>query len=333
MLKWRDRGTKKRLFILLAICCLFLLGVYRSMIWMPGQSYREALPPLTQDAKELATQLQVDVSAIATHPHNYIAYAELQKVTADLEAKMMAISPNFEVQEYAIAAQKFHNLILEIPGETKPEEIIVVGAHYDSVVGAPGANDNGSGVAAVLALARMFAQKPIARTLRFVAFANEEPPFFWTEDMGSLVYAKRCKAREEDIVGMLSLETMGYYSDEPGSQQYPLGLLDHVYPIQGNFISFVGNLNSTQWVRKVIGLFRKSAQFPSEGAILPGSVAGVGWSDHWSFWQMGYPALMVTDTAPFRYPYYHTHEDTPDKIDYERFARVVLGLKKVIEQL
>jgi Zn-dependent M28 family amino/carboxypeptidase len=151
--------------------------------------------------------------------------------------------------------------------------------------------------------------------------------------MGSLVYAKRCKACQDKIVAMLSLETLGYYDDAPGSQTYPIGLLDRIYPIQGNFISFVGNIASAALVRRVVGTFRAVAQFPSEAAILPNAVAGAGWSDHWSFWQQGYPALMVTDTAPFRYPHYHTLDDTPDKLDYDRFARVVTGLEAVIQTL
>ncbi len=132
---------------------------------------------------------------------------------------------------------------------------------------------------------------------------------------------------------MLSLETMGYYADELGTQQYPLNFLDLVYPTKGNFISFIGNLSSGKLVRQAIGSFRHSTQFPSQGVAMPSKIPGVGWSDHWSFWQMGYPALMVTDTAPFRYSHYHTMDDTPDQIDYERLARVVAGLEGVVDSL
>ena len=170
------------------------------------------------------------------------------------------------------------------------------------------------------------------RTVRFVLFANEEPPFFQTADMGSLVYAKRCRQRGENIVAMLSVETIGYYSERPGSQQYPppMGLL---YPSTGDFIGFVGNVKSRHLVRELVGSFRRHAQFPSEGAALPGSMTGVSWSDQWAFWQEGYPAVMVTDTAPFRYPYYHHPADTPDRLDYERMARVVDGLRAVLVDL
>jgi Zn-dependent M28 family amino/carboxypeptidase len=169
--------------------------------------------------------------------------------------------------------------------------------------------------------------------LRFVAFVNEEPPYFLSHEMGSSIYARRCKERGDKIEAMISLETIGYYSDAPHSQTYPSPGLGMFYPKTGNFIGFVSNIHSRALLCRVIGLFRKHAKIPSEGAALPAFVPGVSWSDQWSFWQQGYPAVMVTDTAPFRYPYYHSSSDTPDKLDYDRFALVVSGIQKVIEQL
>lgn len=205
-------------------------------------------------------------------------------------------------------------------------------AHYDTVIGTPGANDNSSGVAATLALARRFAKRNTDRTLRFVAFVNEEPPYFQTDQMGSRVYAQRCRQRRENVVSMLSLETIGYYDDTPGTQDYPppFGLL---YPSEGNFIGFVGNTESGDLVRQAVAAFRRNEKFPAEGGALPGEIPGVGFSDQWSFWQEGYPALMVTDTAMFRYPHYHEPEDTIDKVNFDRTARVVRGLEKVVAEL
>lgn len=184
----------------------------------------------------------------------------------------------------------------------------------------------------MLALARRFARLTADRTLRFVAFVNEEMPYAFTEKMGSRVYARRCRERGENVVAMFSLETIGYYSDTSGSQKYPapFGLL---YPSTGNFIGFIGNTRSGNLVRQVVATFRQNEKFPSEGAAVPEFVAGVGLSDHSSFWQEGYPAVMVTDTAMFRYPHYHESEDTIDKVDFDRLARVVRGLEKVIEVL
>ena len=195
------------------------------------------------------------------------------------------------------------------------------------------ANDNGSGVAAMLALARRFAQTPAQCTLRFVAFVNEEPPYFLSEQMGSFVYAGRCKARGDEISAMISLETIGYFSDAPHSQTYPAPGLGVFYPTVGNFIGFVANVHSRALLRRSIAFFRKHAGVPSEGAALPAFIPGVSWSDQWAFWQHGYPGIMVTDTAPFRYPHYHSATDTPDKLDYDRFTLVVSGMEKVIEGL
>jgi Zn-dependent M28 family amino/carboxypeptidase len=185
----------------------------------------------------------------------------------------------------------------------------------------------------MLALARRLAQKPAQHTLRFVAFVNEEPPYFLTEQMGSFVYAGRCKARGDQISAMISLETIGYFSDAPHSQTYPSLGLGVFYPTVGNFIGFVGNIHSRSLLRRAIALFRKHARLPSEGAALPSFVPGVSWSDQWAFWQHGYPGIMITDTAPFRYPHYHSATDTPDKLDYDRFALVVSGMQKVIKGL
>ncbi len=230
------------------------------------------------------------------------------------------------------AQRSVHNLEVEVGGRGRADEIVVIGAHYDSIPGCPAANDNGSGVAAMLEIARLLADRTFERTLRFVAFVNEEPPFFRTSRMGSMVYARRCRQRREKVVAMISLETIGYYSDEPASQRYPFPF-SLFYPSVGNFIGFIGNLASRRLVRRVVSSFREHTSFPCEGAAVPGWITGIGWSDHWAFWKAGYPALMATDTALFRYPWYHTPQDTVDKIDFERMALVVAGLANVVEDL
>jgi Zn-dependent M28 family amino/carboxypeptidase len=301
---------------------------------MPGESYHGELPPLTQNEIALQNALQQDVEKLAGEigRRNYLHYDGLIATTDFLEQHLSESGYKVKRQGYEIDNQSYYNLEVEILGTEKPQEIVVVGGHYDSVYTSPAANDNGTGAAATLELARLFAGKKPARTLRFVEFVNEEPPFFQTDNMGSLVYAKQCRDRKDNIVAMLSLETMGYYSDKIGSQRYPFPL-DKIYPLQGNFIGFIGNLGSRKLVHNVVESFRRHAKFPSEGATLPPMIPGVGWSDQWAFWQQGYPGVMVTDTAPFRYPYYHTDKDTPDKVDYERLARVVAGLEQVITEL
>nr|MCH9687406.1 M28 family peptidase [Deltaproteobacteria bacterium] len=195
-----------------------------------------------------------------------------------------------------------------------------------------GANDNGSGVAAMLELSRAFAGTPRGRTLRFVAFVNEEPPYFQEDSMGSVVYAKRSAARGEDIVGMLSLETIGYYTNEPDSQDYPK-IVAALYPDRGNFVTFVSNTRSRRFVKEVVRSFESHTTFPSESIAAIDAIPGIGWSDHWSFYEEGYPSVMITDTAPNRYPHYHTRHDTPDKLTYPDMARVVDALHGVVGDL
>lgn len=319
---------------------IFALAASAGVAWwvimrMPGKSYRAALKPLSAVEAALRDELRRDVEHIAGSigERNWEQYSALVAAADFINESLGAAGYSVLRQGYQLHGRNFDNLIVERLGGSKAGEVVVIGAHYDTVPGCPGANDNGTGVAALLALARRFAGFQPARTVRFVAFVNEEPFHFHSPDMGSHVYAKSCHERGENIVAMLSLETIGCFSDEPRSQHFPLPGLGTIYPTTGNFIAFVGNLSSGSLVRKAVGAFRKHAEFPSEGAVLPAAVPGVGWSDHWSFWQFDYPALMVTDTAPFRYAHYHQPTDTPDKIDYDRLARVVAGLEKVIGDL
>lgn len=234
-------------------------------------------------------------------------------------------------QVYEVDRVQCANIEVERKGSSKPDKIIIIGAHYDTVRGTGGANDNSSGVAAMLMIADMLKRFSPAITVRFVAFANEEPPYFQTSRMGSVIYAKRCSQRGENIVGMLSLETIGFYSDEPNSQRYP-DPFAKLYPSTGNFIGFVGNVESKEFLESFAALFRKICMVPLQSAAVPDMFPGVGWSDHWAFWQEKFPAIMVTDTAPFRYPHYHLSSDTPDKLDYDRMTRVVNGLAGAIRE-
>ncbi len=235
-----------------------------------------------------------------------------------------------ERQTYDVGDREVRNLVAELPGRSHRSEIVVVGAHYDTVPGSPGANDNGSGVAALVALARAFAGDPQARTVRFAAFVNEEPPHFQTEHMGSLVYARRCQARGERVVAMLCLDTVGFFSEAEGSQRIPEGLEDGGFPTVGNFLAFVGDENSRYVVDAAKTAFATVSSIPAVGGVFPESVPGVGWSDHWSFWQAGYPAVMATDTGPYRYPHYHSPDDTVDRIDLERLEDATRGFEAIV---
>ena len=274
----------------------------------------------------LASALRRDVEALcAIGPRNTFepetldaAARYIQEALAGHEVERQT----FDAEGIAVA-----NLIVEIRGSSRPEEIVIVGAHYDSVDGTPGADDNASGVAGMLALARQFANAKPARTLRFVAFVNEEPPHFQTGSMGSYVYARRCAQRKERVVAALSLEMLGYYDDALGSQQYPPPLAA-LYPDTADFIGFAGNVGSRALVNRCVKAFRAHTPFPAHAAVLPEVIPQVGWSDQWSFWQFGWPALMVTDTALFRNPHYHTDHDTAETLD-QGFLRGVARLSAV----
>jgi Zn-dependent M28 family amino/carboxypeptidase len=228
-------------------------------------------------------------------------------------------------QYYQAMGVKSENLEVRRIGKTKPEEIILVGAHYDTVQGSPGADDNASGVAALLELTRLFATAETERTLRFVAFVNEEPPFFFWGRMGSGVYAEAAKARGENIRLMISLEMLGSYSEQPGSQSYP-PLFRHFYPDRANFIAMVSNRASRKELRQLVTAFKSRSDFPVESLATFEIIPGVAWSDHLSFWREGYPAIMITDTAFYRNAAYHSADDTPEKLNYPAMARVVEGL-------
>ena len=235
-------------------------------------------------------------------------------------------------QTYVAEGVASSNLEVTLPGRTRGSEIVLAGAHYDTVPGSPGADDNASGVAALIEIARALRDSRCERTVKLVAFVNEEPPFFCWGEMGSRVYARAARARGDDIRVMLSLEMLGCYSDAPGSQRYPppLGLF---YPQAGNFIGFVSNLRSRRALREVVRAFKAASDFPAESLASPAIVPGVSWSDQLSFWRAGYRAVMVTDTAFYRYPHYHRATDTPDKLDYARMARVVDGLAGALRVL
>ena len=317
------------------VLALMLGGGILYMTHMPGKSWSRVLPPLTMEQARLTDRLRKHIVVLSEEigERNLWRDGTLNTTADYIEETLQAMGYAVTSQAYTVQATSVRNLEAVLGGTSLAEEIVLIGAHYDTVSESPGANDNASGVAALLEIARLLAAKPLARSVRFVAFVNEEAPFFYTWKMGSHRYARRAHERGDNITAMLSLETIGYYSDANGSQQYPNPVYAWLYPSTGNFIGFVGNLASRKLVRQCLGAFRRHSAFPSEGIAAPGRMMGIHWSDHWSFWQEGYAAVMVTDTALFRYPHYHASTDLPDRIDYERLARVAEGLAKVTVEL
>lgn len=235
-------------------------------------------------------------------------------------------------QTYTVNGLQCANLEITRRGNGATDDCIVIGAHYDSVAGSPGANDNGSGIAALLELSRLFTNIESNTSVRFVAFVNEEPPFFYGNNMGSMIYAKRAQQQQDKIRFMISLETIGYYLELPNSQHYP-PLLKYFYPRTGNFVAFVSNFSSRGVMHNAVKRYRLSSDFPVEHIATLSIVPGVSWSDHLSFWREGYKAFMITDTALYRYPYYHTTQDSADKLTYEPYAKMVNGLFMMLQTL
>ncbi len=312
--------------LIAAIC-----GYAASILWMPGDSYGE-LGSLTDKEKALAVSLKQHVEMLAgtIGERNLAHYDKLEAAAKYIEQCLEKEGFTTKSQVFEVAGKACRNIEIEFAGTKKKDEILVVGAHYDSAPGTPGADDNGSGVAALLELARLLKGRQYERTVRLVAFPNEEPPYFRKVEMGSYQWAKAAHERKDNIVGMLALETMGSYSDEPGSQTYPIRGGSLFYPKRGNFIAFVSNQSASVFNRECVGTFRRLVDFPSQGFALPDFVIGVNYSDDWSFNKFGYNATMVTDTAPFRTKTYHQPTDLPDTLNYESMAQVVAGLSQVI---
>jgi Zn-dependent M28 family amino/carboxypeptidase len=265
----------------------------------------------------LSEKLRRHVSVLAADQRN----TDLERAARYIESAFAAAGLNPSSHRFESGGRTVRNV-------EAGKGAVVVGAHYDTVPGSPGADDNASAVAVLIELASMMKGAKI----RFVAFANEEPPYFMGPEMGSWASAKRSRDAGERVRAMFSLEMLGYYRDAPGSQRYPAPL-GFFYPDRGDFIAFVGDIGARALVRKSISLFRQHAAFPCEGVAAPAFIPGVTWSDHWSFRDQGFPAIMITDTAFYRYPHYHLPSDTPDKLDYERMARVTLGLASMLQAL
>jgi len=328
------RWGRIRMIVLASILPLLFLAIWLFTIKMPGPAFAGPLAPLTPDQEVLRGRLERHVQVLAGEigVRSDDAYANVVRAEAYLEGVLRSFGYAVVSQEFTAGARTYRNLEATLAGTTRRHEVVVLGAHYDTAEDAPGADDNASGVAGVLELARTFVHAPQPRTVRFVLFPNEEPPWFPTANMGSRHYAAAARARNDRIVGMLSIESIGYYDTQAGSQRYPFPL-NLAYPDVGDFIGFVSNLRSRGLLHRAIAAFRAHARFPTQGAAAPAWVPGVWWSDHWSFWVEGYPAIMITDTAPYRNPFYHTPADTPDKLDYPRMSLIVDGLGHVVRAL
>ncbi len=305
------------------------------MIWMPGRSQSGDKSRASEDLTVIERNLSRYVNFLAQNigERNYLLPTRLEEAARYIQAEFTVLGYSPVVQTYGNAVIPFKNIEVTKRGAKNPEEIVVIGAHYDTLQGSPGADDNASGVAVLLELSRLLKSSSLSRTVRFVAFTNEERPHADTELMGSRVYAKQASDQKDAIVAMISLESLGVFVEKPQSQRYPPPL-SWFYPSTGNFVGFVANFKSRSLVHRAIAAFRAHAQIPSVGVSVPDAwVPDIRRSDHSSFWDVGYPAIMITDTAPFRYPHYHTAHDLPENLAYPEMAAVTLGLGRVVVAL
>jgi len=287
------------------------------------------LPDATPVEARLEPVLREDVAALAEGiGERHLARPRALERAADwVAARLEAAGLTVVPEPFEVAGRACRNLIADV-GPPGPR--LLVGAHYDTVPGSPGADDNASGVAALLAVAANLAGRPAPPPVRLVAFVNEEPPYFQSEAMGSRVHARACRRQGVALLGAVALDGLGYYSDQPGSQTYP-DPAPEALPDVGDFLGLVANAASAGLLGALLDAFRAGASLPAQGAILPEDAAGAGWSDHWAFWQEGWPGVMVTDTLPFRHPGYHGPGDTVDCLDFGRLARAVAGLTAAVD--
>jgi Zn-dependent M28 family amino/carboxypeptidase len=258
---------------------------------------------------------------------------KLGKAAGYIENRLRSYGCETERQAFTFRGNTYHNIITEVKGTGDDDGILVVGAHYDTVEGTPGADDNASGIAGLLELARLTRRNPPGRTVRFIAFCLEEPPAFMTRHMGSYIHAKSLHDEGAKVFGMISLEMLGFYRDDKGSQYYPSSLFRLVYPNTGNFIAFVGNFSSRRFSGRVKAAFTSGSAFLVETLNGFSIIPGVDFSDHRNYWKFGYPAFMITDTAFYRNPNYHDSGDTADTLDYERLTLLIEGLYRAIRAL
>jgi Zn-dependent M28 family amino/carboxypeptidase len=275
------------------------------------------LPPRKADEEKL----QATVDWINKQLHRYAAN--------NAKSKNKIYQQSYQAQE-----QNFHNIIVDFrPAKTPAtDELIIVGAHYDTAHGYPGADDNASGVAALLELSRLLFENPqaITQPIQLVFYTLEEPPFFRTNKMGSFIHADDLKQKQQKVKVMLALDMVGYFSDKKGSQHFPLPLLGLLYPDHSNFIAVVGNYANMSTVRSVKRSFKTATDLPVYSFNAPAFVPGIDFSDHLNFWNRGYPAVLITDTSFNRNLAYHTKQDTPDRLDYVKMAKVVQALFKTV---
>lgn len=308
------------------------------MAWLDPHNHHTLNVPISaEQVPEIATRSRCIVETLAGEfPSRTGIYGpNLERAAAWIELEFRSLGYKVSLQRYAIRSSgEVKNLIVEKPGLQLDRPCIVLGAHYDSVPGTPGADDNASGVAGLLELARLLRDYKNRRTLRFVAFTHEEPPYFYSSKMGSHVYAKSLKESHAQVEAMISLEMIGYGGSHL-EQTYPFPLMRQIgsYPKRGDFIGVIGNIRSRKLARFILARMREVCGIGVEGLSGPGFLPPLNLSDHSSFWRHGYRAVMITDTAFQRNPHYHMASDSAETLNYDFLAEVARGVYCAVRAL
>lgn len=322
-------GKIIRFLLLLALLfSAFLLYSVMKIKGMPSV----VIPPAPR-SKEVLLYKHVEQLAVKIGSRSVSEYDRLNAAKEYILSCLNGMGYSPIRQEFSYQHRTFSNIIVSVPGEDPQKGAVLIGAHYDTVAGTPGADDNASAVAVLLEMCRLLKDCSPDVTIKLVFFALEEPPVFRTEFMGSAVYARETREKGENITAIISLEMLGYYNDQKGGQSYPLPLMGLMYPATPDFIAVVGNLSSRGLVKKVADSLRKNGGVPVETLATVSFLPGVDFSDHRSFWQQGYPAVMITDTAFYRNPGYHTEKDTIDTLDFNRMSLLLQGLVQTAKDM
>lgn len=306
-----------------ALVALFLGGC-----WSLTQPLVRARKPtgITRKVDPARLEAHVRYLAIDLEPRHFV-HPNLGRAAEWIHARLGEAGGRVSYQEYQAEDAKYKNVIASFGPESG--ELIVVGAHYDVCEELPGADDNASGVAGLIELAFLLGEsKDLPLRVDLVAYTLEEPPWFRTQYMGSWVHARSLKG--ERVRAQITLEMIGYFTDEKGTQQFPSALLKPLYPSRGNFIAVIGKMGQGRLARRVKGAMKGASDLPVESMNGPASIPGVDFSDHASYWSHGIPAVMVTDSSFYRNDRYHTAEDTPESLDYSRMAHVVEGVYQAV---
>lgn len=327
----RRRTAFRWLLWRLSRIAVLMMAVFMAACVMVAQPSLRSSQPSTKQAD--AGRLREHVLALSQtfHPRDSENMANLDRCADYIADELKRAGATVEFQKVPVRGSIYRNVIGRFG--TGKERKLILGAHYDSFDGTPGADDNASGVAGLLELARMIAADPPNAEIELVAYTLEEPPFFGGTEMGSSVHADSVAKEKSRIIGVIVLEMIGYFSDEPGSQNYPLPLLKAYYPGRGNFITVVSRWDQGRWIKDLKSAMQGSTALPVYSFRGPEALPGVDFSDHRNYWPHGIPAAMVTNTAFYRNTAYHSPDDTADRLDYDRMAMVVVGVFEAVRKL